>query len=393
MTSKDKPSKMETILAHGGRPQEGPVNRPVQRGSTVAFRSLAAFKAEVGNSDLREATRYGRVGNPNSHDFESVMSDLEGGYGAVTASSGLAIIACTLMAFATPGAHFLVTDSVYGPVRRFCDKRLRHLGVEIEYYDPLAGGFIEKLFRDNTKVVYMESPGSKTFEIQDVPAIARAAKKRGIVSMADNTWATPLFFKPLSHGADISLHAATKYIGGHSDIFLGVAICGDEDTYKTLKTCAIDFGQCASPDDLYLALRGLRTLEPRLRRHQENTGAVVAWLQKRAEVERIIYPALPDCPGHELWKRDFKGAAGLFSMILKTSSKDDVRRFIDGLEYFPLGYSWGGYESLLVPLELDGERTVSPFRSAGLGLRLHIGLENPDDLIADLEAGFKRTAP
>ena len=388
--TKDKPSKIETILAHGGRPPEGPVNRPVQRGSTVAFRSLAAFKAEVGNPDLREATRYGRVGNPNSHDFEAVMSDLEGGYGAVTVSSGLAIIACTLMAFAAPGAHFLVTDSVYGPVRRFCDKRLRPLGVEVEYYDPLAGGGIEKLFRDNTKVVYMESPGSKTFEIQDVPAIAKAAKKRGIVGMVDNTWATPLFFRPLSHGADISLHAATKYIGGHSDIFLGVAVCADENTYRTLKTCAIESGQCVSPDELYLALRGLRTLEPRLRRHQENARAVIGWLQKRPEVERIIYPALPDCPGHKLWKRDFTGATGLFSLILKTSSKDEVRRFIDGLEYFPLGYSWGGYESLLVPLELDGERTVSPFKVAGSGLRLHIGLENPDDLIADLEAGFKR---
>lgn len=382
--------RIETVIAHEGRPAEGPVNRPVNRGSTVAFRSLDAFEAEATNADLRVASRYGRVGNPNSQDFEHVMAELEGGYGTVTACSGLAIIACALNAFAAPGAHILMVDTVYGPVRRFCEKRLRPLGVDIEYYDPMVGSGIEKLLRSGTRLVYLESPGSKTFEVQDVPEIAKAVKNKGIVTLLDNTWATPVFFQPLSHGIDISLHAITKYIGGHSDLFLGAAVCATKEHYYALRNCAIESGQCAGPDDLYMAMRGLRTLEVRLRRHEENARKLIDWLKTRSEVKHILYPSLPDCPGHEFWKRDFTGASGLFSMILKTKSKEDLRIFVDRLAYFPLGYSWGGYESLIVPLHLDGERSATKFAEEGQGLRLHVGLENPDDLIADLAAGFDR---
>lgn len=382
--------RIETVIAHEGRPAEGPVNRPVNRGSTVAFRSLDAFEAEATNADLRVASRYGRVGNPNSQDFEHVMAELEGGYGTVTACSGLAIIACALNAFAAPGAHILMVDTVYGPVRRFCEKRLRPLGVDIEYYDPMVGSGIEKLLRSGTRLVYLESPGSKTFEVQDVPAIAKAVKGKGIVTLLDNTWATPVFFQPLSHGIDISLHAITKYIGGHSDLFLGAAVCATKEHYYALRNCAIESGQCAGPDDLYMAMRGLRTLEVRLRRHEENARKLIDWLKTRSEVKHILYPSLPDCPGHEFWKRYFTGASGLFSMILKTKSKEDLRIFVDGLAYFPLGYSWGGYESLIVPLHLDGERSATKFAEEGQGLRFHVGLENPDDLIADLAAGFDR---
>jgi len=284
----------------------------------------------------------------------------------------------------------MVVDTVYGPVRRFCEKRLRPLGVDVEYYDPMIGAGIAKLVRQNTKIVYLESPGSKTFEVQDVPAIAAAVKGKGVVTMIDNTWATPVFFQPLPLGVDISLHAITKYIGGHSDLFLGAAVCASKEHYYALRNYAIESGQCAGPDDLYMALRGLRTLDVRLRRHEENARKVIDWLKTRAEVKRILYPALADCPGHQHWKRDFKGASGLFSVILNTKSKDDLRKFIDGLEYFPLGYSWGGYESLIVPLHLDGERSATKITDDGQAVRLHIGLENPDDLIADLAAGFER---
>ncbi len=385
--------RIETIVAHEGRPETGPVNRPVTRGSTVAFRSLEAFEAEAANADLRAASRYGRVGNPNSRDFEHVMAELEGGYGTVTAGSGLAIIACALSAFTAPGAHILMVDTVYGPVRRFCEKRLRPLGVDVEYYDPMVGAGLARLLRPNTKVVYLESPGSKTFEVQDAPAIAAAVKGKGVVTMLDNTWATPVFFRPLSHGIDMSLHAVTKYIGGHSDLFLGAAVCASKEHYYVLRNYAIESGQCAGPDDLYMALRGLRTLDVRLRRHEENTRKVIDWLKKRPDVARILYPALPGCPGHDLWKRDFGGASGLFSMVLKTKSKGDLRKFVDGLEYFPLGYSWGGYESLIVPLHLEGERSATKFPEDGQAVRLHIGLEDPDDLIADLSSGFERMKP
>ena len=380
--------KPPTILTHAGRPDSGPVNRPVQRGSTFTFRSFAEMEAGIGVKDLRTTTRYGRVGNPNAHDFENVMTELEGGYGAVTASSGFAIIMLVLSTFTKPGDHILIVDTAYGPVRRFCDQHLATRGVAIEYYDPLIGGGIAEKFRRETRIVYVESPGSQTFEVQDVPAITAAAKTQGILTVADNTWATPLFFQPLKHGIDIALHSATKYLSGHSDLFLGVAVCAREEIYGTLKESGITLGQCAAPDDLVLALRGLRTLDVRLQRHQENATAVIDWLKDQPQVERVLYPALSDCTGHDIWKHDFSGATGLLSVTFKTKGKQALARFTDGLEYFPLGFSWGGYESLAAPLHLTGERTVGSTDIEGV--RLHIGLEDPQDLIADLAAGLGR---
>lgn len=380
----------DTIIAHSGRPETGPVNRPVYRAATVTFGSVKEMD-ESARGDTRTLFHYGRRGNPNSHDFEHVMSKLEGGYGAITAPSGLAAITASLFAFLTAGDHILVVDTVYGPTREFCDKDLARLGVAVEYYDPAVGADIARLIRAETKIVYLESPGSKTYEIQDVPAIAAAARARGVLTMIDNTWATPLYFKPLAHGVDISIHAATKYIVGHADVSLGVAVCGSKEVYDTLRHFSFRLGVCAGPDDLYLALRGLRTLRARLRQHQENAMAVIDAVKDHPAIDRILYPALPDDPGHALWRRDFTGANGLFTIALKAGTDGAaIARMLDGMEYFAMGYSWGGYESLIVRAWLDGERSVRRHDAAGPLLRLHAGLEDPRDLIADLRAGLDR---
>jgi cysteine-S-conjugate beta-lyase len=263
------------------------------------------------------------------------------------------------------------------------------LGIETTYYDPLIGAGIEELIRPNTRIVYMESPGSLTFEVQDVPAIVEAARARGVLTMLDNTWATPLYFKALAHGVDICIHAATKYIGGHSDLMMGTASCG-KPLYKELRSGMQDQGAYVSPDDCYLALRGLRTLSVRLERHQANGLRLATWLRGRPEVARVLHPALPDDPGHALWRRDFRGACGLFGVVLQPCSKAAVAAMLDGLKLFGMGYSWGGYESLIVPTEPERYRTATTWRAEGPCLRIHAGLEDPDDLIADLEAGFAR---
>jgi len=382
----------ETLLAHLGRDPAshfGTVNTPVFHASTLLFESVEAFQ-EAGRRRLEKGTSsYGRQGTPTTFAFEDTVAALEGGYGGVALSSGLQAVTVVLMSFATAGSHLLMPDSVYYPARRICDELLHRLGVETTYYDPTIGAGIAELIRDNTALVYLEAPGSLTFEMQDVPAIVAAAKAAGVPTAIDNTWATPLFFQPLSLGVDVVLHAATKYLVGHSDAMLGVVVSG-EAHYELLRRTSQFLGCAAAPDDVYLGLRGLRTLAVRLDRHQANALRLVEWLGQRPEVDRLLYPALPSDPGHAIWRRDFAGASGLFGFTLKPCKRDAVLALIDGLELYGIGASWGGYESLILLTDPDAMRSVTRWQPAGPTLRIHAGLEHSDDLIADLDAGFAR---
>lgn len=393
MTVQNQPkSKSETRLVHAGRntkEQKGMINPPVWHASTVLFPTMADLEASASRRMNKGQINYGRVGTPTSYAFEDAVAELEGGYRAVVASSGLAAITTTLMTYAEIGAHFLITDSAYGPTRAYCDGVLKRLGVEVTYYDPLIGAGIKALMKSNTRLVYMESPGSLTFEVQDVPAIAAAARAGGAVSVIDNTWSAGLFFKPLAHGVDISVQAGTKYLVGHADAMMGV-ITSTEAEYKKLRTMAYMLGQCAGPDDIYFALRGMRTLAVRLQRHQESALKIARWLQKRPEVERILHPALPNDPGHALWKRDFTGSCGLFGVVLKHTSPQAVAAMLDGMSLFGMGFSWGGFESLVIPAHPETQRSAKPWHADGPLIRLHIGLEAVEDLLQDLEAGLNR---
>jgi cystathionine beta-lyase len=379
-----------TAVAHLGRhPRRflGAVNTPVVRASTILFDSVADLeRASRGEYD---GLSYGLHGLPTVQDFQQAMAALEGGHAALAVPSGLAATTFPLLAFAAPGDHVLVTDAVYGPTRRFCDHHLRRLGVSVDYYDPLIGAGIEALFHDRTRAVFLESPGSLTFEVQDVPAIAAAARSRGIVTILDNTWATPLGFRAFDHGIDVSVHAATKYIGGHSDVLLG-AIVASEAAFGPLHRLWTDMGITASTDDCFLGLRGLRTLAVRLAQHQRGALMVATWLREQPQVARVLYPALPGAPGHGLWLRDFTAASGLFGVVLQPVAKERVDAMLDAMTLFGMGWSWGGFESLMIPAWPERLRTATTWHAEGPCLRLHIGLEDPDDLIADLEAGLAR---
>ncbi len=380
------------IVVAGRDPQNnhGIVNPPVYHASTILRSSLAHLNemAEKRYGDEPEML-YGRVGHPTALAFEEAMAALEGGFRCLAYPSGLAAISSSLLSFLQAGDHLLVSDSVYGPTRTFSDKVLSRYGVETTYYDPEVGAGIADLMRPNTRVVFTESPGSQTFEMQDIPAIADIAHANGAVVMMDNTWATPLFFKPLEYGVDVSIQAATKYIVGHSDAMMGT-VTTHREHFVQLRDTSQQLGQCAGPDDIYLAQRGLRTLSVRLHRHWENGLKVAEWLAGRPEVKRVLHPALPGDPGYDLWKRDFKGAAGLFAFVVQPCSETALAAMMDDLELFGMGYSWGGYESLMVPGHPQKFRTVKPFEEEGRLLRVHIGLEDPEDLMADLEAGFAR---
>jgi cysteine-S-conjugate beta-lyase len=381
-----------TALCHAGLSPEanhGIVNPPVYHASTVLFPSVAALEASHAG-DIFETTRYGRIGTPTSRAFEKAVAEIEGGSHAVAMPSGLGAIATTLLAFTRQGDHVLISDSVYGPTRNMCTQVLQRYGVEVQFYDPLVGGGIRELIRPSTSLVYVESPGSLTFEIQDVPAIAEEAHKAGTKVVMDNTWATPLYFKPFDHGVDVSVHAATKYMVGHSDAMLGVAVCRERGDAEVVKRMAVLTGTAAGPDDVYLGLRGLRTMGVRLRRHWENGMALAEWLAGRPEVDRVLHPALPSDPGHRIWKRDFTGASGLFAVVLKPVPKKAVAAMLDGLELFGIGYSWGGFESLALPAEPAHMRSATSWRTAGPLVRFHAGLESADDLRRDLEAGLAR---
>ncbi len=380
--------KKDTQLGHLGRnPQQthGTVNMPVYRASTIVFPDLETYSTRP--ADDYKTPRYGIHGTPSNWALEEAVAKLEGGHNAVAVCSGLAAIVAALCAFVKAGDHLLIADSVYGPTRNFCDKRLTSFGVEIQYYDPLIGAGIKKLIKSNTKAIFCEAPGSLSFEMQDIPAIAREAHARDIPVLADTTWGTPYFFKSFEHGVDVSIHAATKYIVGHSDVMMGMIVTNEKYWLPVRRTVA-DYGYCSSADDCYLALRGLRTIGVRMKQQMANALTVARWLASRAEVKRVLFPALESDPGHAIWKRDFEGAASLFSLVLNPVSKKQITAFVNALKLFGIGSSWGGYESLVTAPNITHLRTVTKWPDDGPVIRLHIGLEDTDDLIADVAQAF-----
>jgi cystathionine beta-lyase len=384
--SDKKELSKETIATHAGRMSAehfGAVNTPVYRASTILYRDLASLEAR----DVPYF--YGRRGTPSSDSFEKAVTEIEGGSRSVVCTSGLGAIALALLSTCSAGDHLLMVDSCYEPTRLFCDRTLKRYGVETTYYDPLAGAGIAEFFKPNTRAVFCESPGSLTFEVQDVPAIARAAHERGASVLLDNTWATPLFFDAFAHGVDLSIQAVTKYVGGHADVMMGY-VTANESHRKRLENTHTDLGLYASGDDCFLALRGLRTMPVRLARHQETALKLARWLQERPEVARVLHPGLETDPGHAIWKRDFNGSTGLFGVELKPVAKEKFAVFMDSLKLFGMGYSWGGYESLIVPAHIH--RTAAPFKSEGPLVRIHAGLEKADDLIADLDQALAKIA-
>jgi cysteine-S-conjugate beta-lyase len=387
--SDDAPAKArrkQTKVLHLGREpddQYGFVNTPVYRGSTVLFPTLEKLKSRA------QPYTYGRRATPTTRALEVALTELEGGAETILTSSGLAAVSTALLAFVQSGDHILVTDSVYQPARTFCDRMLTRLGVETTYYDPLAGDHIAGLIRPNTRLIYVESPGSQTFEMQDIPAIAKMARAKNLWLLADNTWASPLFCSPLALGADISIQAGTKYVVGHADAMLG-AVTANARAAKHLENAKEALGTSPGSEETYLALRGLRTLDVRLQRHMTSGVDLARWLEDRPEVARVMHPALPSHPGHALWKRDFSGASGLFCVVLKPTSDKALAAFLDHLQLFAMGYSWGSYESLVIPFDPTSYRTAAKWAEAGPALRFHIGLDAVEDLKADLTAGFER---
>jgi cystathionine beta-lyase len=385
--------KDETRMVHSGRnpaQHQGIVNPPVYRASTILYPTLEQFKRRYEGDAKYRKIRYGAYGLPTTYALADTVAELEGGCGAAVTSSGLAAVTLAITAFVKQGDHVLMVDSVYSPTRQFCDSVLKRFGVQTTYYDPSIGGRIADSIRPETRLVFTESPGSLTFEVQDIPAISAAAHKRDVLVLMDNTWGTPLFFKPFEHGVDVSIQAGTKYIAGHSDLVIGIITAKTEDLFRKIKDATMGFGDIAGPEDCYLALRGLRSMGARLHRQQESALAVARWMQNRPEVKRVLYPPLPEDPGHLLWKRDFTGACSLFGVILRTDSEEAIARMLDQYRYFKIGASWGGYESLVMPANPEKIRTEVPWSEKGYMLRFHIGLEDIDDLITDLQDGFDR---
>ena len=375
-----------TRLVLGGRDpfaNHGFVNPPVHHVSTVLYPTAEDFLAR------RAKYVYGRRGTPTSEALENALRELEGPecVGVALLPSGLAAISTALLSILHAGDHLLITDSVYLPTRKFADGVLKRYGIESSYYDPLIGSGIAGLMRSNTRAVFVEAPGSLSFEVQDVPAIAAAAHAKGAVVIMDNTWASPLYFRAFDKGVDLSIQAATKYVGGHSDLMLGT-VSANAATWERLKETVYLMGLCVGPDDIYLALRGLRTLGVRLAQHYQSGLKVAQWLQQRPEIARVLHPALASCPGHATWQRDFSGASGLFSIVFKPVAELAVHAFLNELGLFGIGASWGGFESLAIPFDCSSIRTATTWVPEGPTVRLHIGLEDPDDLIRDLELGL-----
>ncbi len=384
------PLKPETRLVTSGRdPQAyyGYVNPPVYHASTLLYPTAEDQVAHRGRYS------YGRRGTPTSEALENALKALEGDgcAGIALLPSGLAAISTALLCTVGAGDHRLVTDSVYKPTRFFCDGVLKRMGVETTFYDPLIGDRIGTLFKANTRAVFVEAPGSQSFEMQDIPAIAQVAHDKGALVLMDNTWASPLYFRAFDKGVDLSIQAGTKYIGGHADVMFG-CVAATAKTVARLKDTTFSMGLCVGPDDVFLALRGLRTLGLRLARHYQSGLRVARWLEQRPEVSRVLHPALPNHPGHAIWQRDFTGACGLFSIVLKPCPQSAVYAFMNALSLFGMGYSWGGFESLVISFDCSDYRTATHWAPGGPTLRLHIGLEDPDDLIADLERGFAALA-
>ena len=385
--------KEDTKLVHLGRGPssfEGTVNLPVYRASTILSADMDSYIHRFDDEKNFTDITYGARGTQNSRALGEAIADLEGGHGTIVTTSGLSAISVTLGALVSAGDHILISDSVYGPTRTFCNQVLSRYGVTTEYYSPDIGDAIAELIQKNTRLVLMEAPGSLTFEMQDIPGITRAAKEKGVLTLMDNTWATPVFFRPLEHGVDISIQAGTKYIAGHSDLVIGMVTSAREATHKMMVSHAQNLGDAASPDDCYLALRRLRTLSVRLYRQQESTLKVAAWLADQPQVYRVLYPALPGDPGHALWKRDFKGASSLFGLAMHAEDETAVKAMADSLRYFQIGSSWGGYESLIAFNHMPVARERVSWTEKPFMLRVHIGLEDPEDLIADLTQGLAR---
>ncbi|MCB1504650.1 MAG: cystathionine beta-lyase [Hyphomicrobiaceae bacterium] len=381
-----KPRRDATQAIHLGRTpfaNSGFVNPPVYRGSTVLFPTLEALKTRS------QPYTYGRRATPTTTALTDALAELEGGFMTILTGSGLQAVTTALLAFVEAGDSILMVDTVYQPTRKFCDTMLKHLGVTTRYYDPRIGAGIADLIEPNTRLVFTESPGSQTFEMQDIPAIAKVTHEKGIWLLMDNTWASPLYFKPFAHGVDVSIHAATKYIVGHADAMLGV-VTGNPRAAPHLDRAKEALGTSPGSEETYLALRGLRTLDVRLARHHQSGVLMAEWLADRPEVHRVMHPALPSDPGHEIWTRDYLGASGLFGFVLNPVSEKALAAFVDNLELFGMGYSWGGYESLILPFDPRSYRTATPWTEKGTALRMHIGLEDVEDLKLDLEKGFAR---
>lgn len=388
----DRRFRRDTLLAHlGGTPHDrhGAVNPPVYRASTILFPTVAEWEASRDPSRRFDVVRYGQLGTPTTFALEEAIAALEGGYRAMLLPSGLAAVTTALLALLRSGDHLLMVDSAYAPTRHFCKAILPRFGITTTFYDPCAGAGIAQLMRPETKVVFVESPGSLTFEVQDVPAIVGVAHAAGAVVAMDNSWATPYFFPAIEHGVDVSIVAATKYIGGHSDVMLGT-ITTTEPLFEPVRSMVAELGYCVSPDDAFLALRGLRTLGLRLERHERSALRVAEWLAQRPEVARVLYPALPADPGHAIWKRDFSGASGLLAVVLHPVPKAAVDAMLNVLALFGMGASFGGFESLAIPMNPAPLRSVARWAGDGPYLRLHVGLEDVEDLLADLEHGFEQ---
>jgi cystathionine beta-lyase len=382
-----KPDTKVTIGGRNPHAHHGYVNTPVYHASTLLYRTAEDYLAHSG------PYAYGRLGTPTSEALEQAIQAIEGPAcaGVALLPSGLAAISTALLSMLRAGDHLLMSDSAYGPARTFADSVLTRYGITTTYYDPLVGAGLAALMQPNTRVVFAETPGSLTFEMPDIPAIAEAAHTKGALLLMDNTWASPLYLKALENGVDLSIQSGSKYIGGHCDLMLGTVSAGKE-TLRRLKDFTDMTGLCVGPDDMNLALRGIRTLAVRLARHHQSGLAVARWLEQRPEVLRVLHPALPSHPGHAIWKRDFTGACGLFSFVLKPVPQKAMLAFLNALTLYGLGASWGGYESLAIPVDLEGYRTATKWAPGGPCVRLHIGLEDVGDLIADLERGFAALA-
>lgn len=377
-------------LRHSNSPTSGYVNPSISRGSTYLYPTLEEYLGAKNDRMQPDKVAYGRYGTENVKNFEISMAQLEGGYAAMCTSSGLSSLTTAISAFLAAGEHILVVDSVFGPTRKYCDYVLSKLDIKVEYYSSSVGQEIEKLVKPNTKVIFLESPGSLTYEVQDIPSIIDVAKKWGITTIMDNTWATPLYFPAISKGVNISIHSATKHIGGHADIVLGVIIT-DKEHWLTVREHFILTGQSASPDDVWLALRGLRTLPIRLQQQGCNAYKIANWLKVQPQIKTVLHPALQDCPGHKFWERDFNGSTNTFAFEFSfSSSEKETSSFVNALRLFGIGGSWGGFESLLIPVRNDVLRVVDSWScERGPLFRISVGLEDVDELIADLKNAFQ----
>ena len=385
--------KKDTLVTAAGRHPEGNfgvVNPPVYHASTITFETLEEFQTRD-RPNAGKIPQYGRSGTPTQFAFEEAITAMHGGYDTIAYPSGLAALAAAAMAFLKNGDHMLMADTVYGPSRsRVAGTLMARAGIETSFFDPAVGTDIDSLIQPETRVIFMESPGSLTFEMMDIPAICAVAKDRGVTTIVDNTWSSPYFCQPIALGVDVVCEASTKYVVGHSDVMMGTVTVSNSEQHQQLKNISNALGYHAAPDDCYLALRGLRTIAVRLPRHQENALKVAKWLQERPEIREVRYPALPDAPGHAIWKRDHSGASGLFSVVMAAGDWTAGAAMIDGLERFGLGASWGGYESLVLPAYPEKMRTAIPWPHQTPTMRFHIGLEDTDDLVDDLEAGLAR---